>query len=52
VLLHAQRACRTRFTTRFTRYAQSSRATSAQAGDSSVSYAAAVCVADAAQARP
>jgi AmmeMemoRadiSam system protein B len=50
VLLHAQRACRTRFTTRFTRYAQSSRATSAH--DSSVSYAAAVCVADAAQPRP
>ena len=41
VLMHAMKSCRTRFTTRFMRYAQSSRAVTAS--DSSVSYASAVC---------
>ena len=41
VLMQAMRSCRTRFATRFTRYAQSSRAV--LESDSSVSYASAVC---------
>jgi AmmeMemoRadiSam system protein B len=43
VFLHMLRSSRTRFATRFTRYAQSSRAVTAT--DSSVSYATAVCAA-------
>ena len=41
VLMHALSSCRTRFTTRFVRYAQSSQAM--VESDSSVSYASAVC---------
>ena len=41
VLMQALSSCRTSFTTRFTRYAQSSQAVTE--ADSSVSYASAVC---------
>ena len=41
VLMNALKSCRTRFTTRFVRYAQSSQAVTMS--DSSVSYATAVC---------